>query len=115
MADSTTTPPTNSAPVTEEQVRGVLRRVVDPEVGANIVALGLVYRIDIAGDDLLVEMTMTSPACPVGDMILDDVRSELDRALPESIRFDIRLVWDPPWNPSMMQESTRRRLGWKPE
>jgi metal-sulfur cluster biosynthetic enzyme len=95
-----------------EQIRNALRRVADPEVGANIVDLGLVYRIEFTGSDLLIEMTMTSPACPMGEMIVDDAYAELDRILPDECQPEIRIVWEPSWNPTMMSEQCRLRLGW---
>ncbi len=95
-----------------EQIRNALRNVADPEVGANIVDLGLVYRIEIAGSQVLIEMTMTSPACPMGEMIIDDAYAELERILPADWQPDIRIVWEPPWAPSMMSEKCRLRLGW---
>jgi metal-sulfur cluster biosynthetic enzyme len=95
-----------------EQIRDALRRVADPEVGANIVDLGLVYRIEFTGADLFIEMTMTSPACPMGEMIIDDAYAELERILPDECQPEIRIVWEPPWNPSMMSEQCRLRLGW---
>ena len=97
-----------------EQIRNALRRVADPEVGANIVDLGLVYRIEFTGSDLLIEMTMTSPACPMGDMIVGDVHAALAKALPATMAPDIRLVWEPPWNPAMMDEATKQHFGWEP-
>ncbi|MCX7150669.1 MAG: metal-sulfur cluster assembly factor [Rhodocyclales bacterium] len=99
----------------EQQVRDILRQVVDPEVGMNIVALGLVYRIEVAPDRLLIEMTMTSPACPMGEMIVGDVRAALKQALPDAIEPDIRLVWEPPWNSSMMDEASKQHFGWAPD
>ncbi len=95
-----------------ELIRNALRKVVDPEVGANIVDLGLVYRIECEASRLLIEMTMTSPACPMGEMIVDDAYAELDRVLPADCQPEIRLVWEPPWVPSMMSEQCRLRLGW---
>jgi metal-sulfur cluster biosynthetic enzyme len=95
-----------------EQIRDALRRVADPEVGANIVDLGLIYRIEFSGPNLLIEMTMTSPACPMGEMIIDDAYAELEHILPNECQPEIRIVWDPPWNPSMMSEQCRLRLGW---
>ena len=95
-----------------ETVRDLLRRVVDPEVGINIVDLGLVYRIDIASQRLLVEMTMTSPACPMGDMIMDDAYAALATGLPVGCVPEIVLVWEPPWNPSMMSQRSKLSLGW---
>jgi metal-sulfur cluster biosynthetic enzyme len=101
-----------TAPLDTEQIRAALRKVVDPEVGANIVDLGLIYRIELDGSKLLIEMTMTSPACPMGEMILDDAYSELARVLPPDYLAEIRLVWEPPWAPSMMSEKCRLSLGW---
>lgn len=102
-----------TAPLDTELIRDALRKVVDPEVGANIVDLGLVYRIELSGRQLLVEMTMTSPACPMGDLIVDDAHAELDRVLPPEVSVNLQVVWEPPWNPSMMSEQCRLRLGWK--
>jgi metal-sulfur cluster biosynthetic enzyme len=102
-------------PLDAQRVRDVLRQVIDPEVGRDIVSLGLVYRVDIAPGSLVVEMTMTSPACPMGDMIVGDGRAALAKALPESVEPDIRLVWEPPWNPSMMDDATKQHFGWEPE
>jgi len=96
-----------------ESVRTLLRRVIDPEVGVNIVDLGLVYRIDVTTEEVLIEMTMTSPACPMGDMIMDDIDAVLDEALPESLRVVVKMVWDPPWNPGMMNAEAREHFGWE--
>jgi metal-sulfur cluster biosynthetic enzyme len=104
-----------TASLDTELIRDALRKVVDPEVGANIVDLGLVYRIELNGRRLLIEMTMTSPACPMGDLIVDDAHAELDRVLPADVSVNLQVVWEPPWNPSMMSEQCRLRLGWKEE
>jgi metal-sulfur cluster biosynthetic enzyme len=96
----------------EEAIRQLLRRVVDPEVGINIVDLGLIYRIDVTPERLRIEMTMTSPACPMGDMIIDDAYAALESSLPEGCEAEIELVWNPPWAPSMMSERSRLNLGW---
>lgn len=97
---------------TEEDIRNLLRRVVDPEVGANIVDLGLVYRVDLAPERLLVDMTMTSPACPMGEMIVDEAKEILEGALPAGCRVELRLVWEPPWSPALMSARTRAHFGW---
>lgn len=96
----------------EETVRQLLRKVVDPEVGINIVDLGLIYRIDVTPDRLHIDMTMTSPACPMGEMIIDDAYAALDGWLPAGCEPEIVLVWNPPWEPSMMSERSRLNLGW---
>jgi len=107
--------PASSAAPDVERVRDLLRKVVDPEVGVNIVDLGLVYRIDSSEQRLLIEMTMTSPACPMGDMIMDDAYAALAGGVPEGCATEIVLVWEPPWNPSMMSERSRQNLGWGAE
>lgn len=104
-----------TAALDTELIRNALRKVVDPEIGANIVDLGLVYRIELSERSLLIEMTMTSPACPMGDLIVDDAHAELDRVLPADVSVNLQVVWEPPWNPSMMSEQCRLRLGWNDE
>jgi len=98
-----------------EAVRQLLRQVVDPEVGINIVDLGLVYRIDVFLGSLRIEMTMTSPACPMGEMIIDDAYAALADGLPPDCAPEIVLVWEPPWDPSMMSQRSKQELGWSPE
>ena len=99
----------------EAALREALRQVIDPEVGINIVDLGLIYEIDTRPERCLVEMTMTSPACPLGAMIIDQVIDAITPLLPESCPADVRLVWDPPWDPSKMSEASRERFGWSPQ
>ncbi len=97
----------------EERIRQVLRRVVDPEVGINIVDLGLIYRIVVDAGGVLVDMTMTSPACPMGEMIMDEVRAELAAALPAGAAVTVNLVWEPPWDSSMMSRRSKAHFGWQ--
>ena|ERR1039457_499336 len=101
-----------TAPPDVEVIRDILRCVYDPEVGMNIVDLGLVYLIETTPERVRVEMTMTSPACPMGAMIVDEVHAALEAELPDACQPDVRLVWDPPWNPSMMSEGSRHHFGW---
>ena len=97
---------------TEEAVRAALRSVDDPEVGMSIVELGLVYRIDVAPQAVHVTMTMTTPACPMGGLILDQARDAVGALLPDGAEVDIRLVWEPPWTPDMMSPSAKEAFGW---
>jgi metal-sulfur cluster biosynthetic enzyme len=97
---------------TEEAVREALRSVDDPEVGMNIVELGLVYRIDVAPQGVYVEMTMTTPACPMGELISDNARQAVGALLPEGVDVDIELVWEPPWTPDLMSDSAKQTFGW---
>ena len=93
-----------------------LRGVIDPELGLDVVALGLVYGVDVeAGEadtvDLAVHLTMTTPACPLGEQIVADAETAL-RALDGVGRIRVELVWDPPWSPERMSPSARQQLGW---
>lgn len=96
-----------------EAIRHALRRVIDPEVGMNIVDLGLIYRIDCAPGEVHIDMTMTSPACPLADVILDDIDAVLDPLIPPEVNIRVELVWDPPWSPDMMGTEARTHFGWK--
>ena len=93
-------------------LRNALREVIDPEAGMNIVDLGLIYRIEVSADAVIVEMTMTSPACPMGEMITADVEAVLQGLLSEPLRPDVRLVWSPAWDRSLMSEEARQHFGW---
>lgn len=78
----------------------------------NIVDLGLVYDVIITDNKLQVDLTMTTPACPMGEMILDDARQALKELVPEGVEIELNLVWDPPWSPDMMTEHARQHFGW---
>lgn len=95
-----------------DRIRDLLRQVIDPEVGVNVVDLGLVYRIEASAAGVRVEMTMTSPACPLGEMIVDEARAVLAAGIPGSGELDVALVWNPPWEPSMMSDRAKESLGW---
>lgn len=105
------TMPPNSA-ATRELIRAALGQVVDPEVGVNIVDLGLVYDIEPTDGGWRIALTMTSPACPMGQVILDDVHAVIDAALEIGTSVDVDLVWEPPWEPAMMSDAARGVLGW---
>lgn len=99
-----------------EALRGpvvdALRRVIDPEIALSIVDVGLIYGVAIDGQRLQLRMTMTSAACPVADVILDDIDTELDRALPEGMQVAVEMVWDPPWTPERLSPKARLFMGW---
>jgi len=96
----------------EAAVWDALRKVLDPEVGENVVDLGLVYRVVCSPGKAAIEMTMTSPACPLGDVITDDVTRQVRAACPEAHDVEVSFVFDPPWTPERMSETARRRFGW---
>jgi metal-sulfur cluster biosynthetic enzyme len=99
-------------PAEGDIIREALRQVIDPEVGVNIVDLGLVYRIDRDASGVRIELTMTSPACPMGDLLLDEAHEAAAAATPAGLPVDIELVWEPPWEPAMMSDAAREILGW---
>lgn len=92
-------------------VEAALRTVIDPEVALNIVDIGLVYRVQVADGGVHVLLTMTSAACPVSDVLLDDVESALQRVLPQH-EPTLELTWEPPWGPERLSASAREFMGW---
>lgn len=100
-----------AAAFTRDDVREGLKNVYDPEIGVNIVDLGLVYDSDISeNNDVLVTMTLTSLGCPLGPVIVQEVNNAL-KDLPEIGETDVKLVWSPPWTPDMMSEDAKDELG----
>jgi metal-sulfur cluster biosynthetic enzyme len=96
---------------TQEDVREGLKNVYDPEIGINIVDLGLVYDTDVSdAGDVLVTMTLTSLGCPLGPVIVQEVQGAL-KDLPGISGVDVKLVWSPPWSPELMSEDAKDELG----
>lgn len=95
----------------EEEVLEVLRECYDPEIPINIVDLGLVYKVDIEGEKVSVEMTLTAPGCPVSGLLKDDVTSKL-LSLKDVKEASVEIVWDPVWTPEKMSDDAKRQLGW---
>jgi len=89
-----------------------LTRVVDPEVAMTIVDVGLVYGVSVSDDTMHVRITMTSAACPVADVIIDEVEDQLDRVAPPDMKIAVELVWDPPWTTDRMSERAKCFMGW---
>lgn len=96
-----------------ERVWKALREVQDPELGVNVVDLGLVYGLEILDASVSITMTMTSPACPLNAFFTDSIKTLIKTNIPEFNSVDVRFVWDPPWSPQKMSEEARRQLGWK--
>ncbi len=94
------------------RVLAALREVIDPELGLNVVDLGLVYGIEIRGAAVDVGLTMTSSACPLGEHVARLAEQRLG-ALPGIEAVTVNLVWDPPWSPERMSEAARQALGWE--
>ena len=97
---------------TEEQVREALRQVVDPELGINIVDLGLVYDVDISDQGVVhIEYSLTTMGCPIGPLIEHQMQSFLEK-VPGVSSVDAEMVRRPPWTPEMMSEEAKAALGY---
>lgn len=96
--------------LTEEAVKEVLKNVRDPEIGLDVVNLGLVYAINIGDKRLDIDMTLTSPACPAGPHMLAEAQQLLEERFP-GVEVNVNLVWMPFWNPSMMSDEAKEELG----
>ena len=96
--------------VTVEQVRAALRAVKDPELNVNVIDLGLVYEIEVSdGGEVHVEMTLTSPGCPVGPEMLSDAHGVIEK-LEGVTKANVELVWEPYWSPEKMDPRVRSLL-----
>jgi metal-sulfur cluster biosynthetic enzyme len=95
---------------TREEVVEALRQVEDPELGMDIVDLGLLYDVEVDGPKVKVIHTLTSMGCPVGPMIQQNV-DEVVRGLPGVEDVEIELTWDPPWTPDKMSDDAKFILG----
>ena len=98
--------------MTEEEVRQALRSVEDPEAGMSVLDLGLVYGIALEAGRVRVQMTMTSPACPATDYLVDEAAAAIRAVVPEGTDVEVTLVWDPPWTPERMSAEAQKRFGW---
>lgn len=99
--------------VDSDVVFDALHEVIDPELGVNIVDLGLVYDVTV-GDEgkVAIRMTLTTPGCPLGGYLEDEINGCL-RRFPSVRDVRVDLVWDPPWRPAAMTDEAKRQLGWR--
>ncbi len=99
--------------VSKAQILDSLRKVFDPEIGINIVDVGLVYRVEQVEDRMEVDFTLTSPGCPLADSIEADMRATIrgDHDIPDE-KLLLNLVWSPPWCLEYMSEDARLELGY---
>jgi FeS assembly SUF system protein len=94
-----------------EKIIEALRTVYDPEIPVNIFELGLIYKIDVEDDNRVkLDMTLTSPHCPVAEILPEEVRQKV-HAVDGVVDAEVEIVWEPPWNPSMMSEEAQLELG----
>ncbi len=99
------------AQATKSEVIEVLKTVRDPELPVNIYEMGLIYAVDVSPDDVVtIRMTLTTPMCPVADILPAEVESKV-RAIGSVKDVTVDLVWDPPWSPDRMSEAARLEAG----
>ena len=118
VADATaeTNPQADAAPgdapaaFSDAMVKTVLRRVKDPELNLNVVDLGLIYDVRVEGNDVAVDMSLTSPGCPSGPEIMGDVERQL-KSIPGVGTVAVNLVWSPIWTPDRIEPRVRAYLG----
>lgn len=97
--------------ITEDEVRDALREVIDPELGVNVMDLGLVYNVRVEdGKSIHVLMTMTTPGCPATDYIQRGAERRL-MLVPGVEGVRVQVTWSPPWSPDMMSDEAREQLG----
>lgn len=102
-----------SSPDPIEAVHNALRQIFDPEVGLDIISLGLIYRLEADGDRVKIDMTLTTPGCPVSETLPEMARAAAAEALgPDGeARLDFQIVWDPPWSPDLIDPDSLAALG----
>jgi metal-sulfur cluster biosynthetic enzyme len=96
---------------TEEDVFEALEEVIDPELGLDFVSLGLVYDVEIEGPEAFITFTLTTPACPIGPQVSEQMR-EFVGQLQGVEKVHPKMVFDPPWSPEMMSEDAKFALGY---
>ena len=99
-----------TATLTEETVRQALRTVKDPELNLSIIDLGLVYDVDLEDGAVHIRMTLTSPGCPAGPQIMNDIHKTL-RPMEGVKDVDIEIVWEPYWTPEQVDPKIRAMMG----
>jgi metal-sulfur cluster biosynthetic enzyme len=102
----------DGADLTVDAVRDSLKLVLDPEVGINIVDLGLIYGVAVEGHAVHIDMTLTTPGCPLHDTIEQAVRRVLDTRHPDIVDVQLELVWEPAWDVDRITPAGRAELGW---
>ena len=95
--------------LTEEKIKAALSNVYDPELPVSIVDLGLIYDTKISGNNVNLKMTLTTPGCGMGSMIAGQAEMALKEIGADNVLIEV--IWDPPWNPDMMSDKAKEKLG----
>jgi len=96
--------------VSKEKITEILKTVIDPEIGINIVDLGLVYDININENQIDLTMTLTTPGCPMHNSITNWVKRIIEMTMPD-VQVNVNLVWEPKWTPDKMSDEAKLQLG----
>jgi len=99
--------------IAREAIVEALRAVLDPEVGINVIDLGLVYGIEATPQGVRLTMTMTSSACPLGAYLKESAERAIRARVPDAGSVEVAMVWQPAWDPAMMSPEARRQMGWR--
>ncbi|MDH5720331.1 MAG: metal-sulfur cluster assembly factor [Spirochaetia bacterium] len=95
-----------------EEILNSLKNVIDPEIGINIVDLGLIYNVEIKENEISIDLTMTSRGCPMHQHICDEIVKALKKEHTNIVNVETNLVWEPEWSPEKMSADARKKLGW---
>lgn len=94
----------------EKNIIEVLKSCYDPEIPLDLWSLGLIYGIDISGNEVKIIMSLTTPGCSMGQHMADDIKDKVSK-LEEVNQVDVEITFDPPWSPDMMTDEAREKLG----
>jgi metal-sulfur cluster biosynthetic enzyme len=103
---------TQDTTLTQDDVYNALRQVYDPELGINLVDLGLIYNVEIEDSKVQIEMTLTTPGCPMHSFIARQAWQAVNK-LPGVAEAAVRVVWEPRWTPERLSPAARAQLGLK--
>lgn len=99
--------------IAREDVLDALRGVIDPEIGLDIVDLGLIETLEVSGDGIRIGLIMTTPSCPQGDLMSRQAEDAVADAAGGGVPVTVDVLAEPLWTPERMSESARRRMGWR--
>lgn len=102
----------NALSTEAQRIYDALQTVIDPEIGENLIDLGLIYDINVNNGIARITFTMTSYACPMSEIVIEDIHDTVSKVLHDGEKLELDLVWEPAWEPSMMNAEAKARLGW---
>ena len=100
--------------INKENIIEILQECYDPEIPIDLWNLGLIYNISIEDNDIDITMSLTTPGCTMGQYMADDIKSKLIEQLKNIRNVNVEVVFDPPWQPEMMTDEGRKKLGFSP-